>query len=116
MIDAALGQPTTTPIQRAGPGRHLLAARRCRPADPTFSRSQDLLDVPRRPIGSNTKADLAELLANTSSPNISGSTAPSETLDAITDALAGFLADELEGELRPIVAPHLVGRESLRLL
>jgi hypothetical protein len=115
VINAALGRSATTQIQALDLADYLLTAAVVNPLIQRFPEVKTYLDIYRGPIGTDAKAVLAELLTNAGSLDISGSTAPSDTLDAITDALADFLADKLEGELRPIVAPHLEGRESLRL-
>ena len=115
VINAALGRAATTPIQALDLADYLLTAAVVDPLIQRFPEVKSYLDIFRGPIGTDAKAILAELLSNAGSLDISGSTDPSDTLDAISDALAAFLVDKLEGELRPIVRPHLEGRESLRL-
>ena len=115
VINAALGRLATTQIQALDLADYLLTAAVVDSLIQRFTGVKTYLDIYRGSIGTDAKAVLAELLTNAGSLDISGYTAPSDTLDAITEALAGFIADKLEGELRPIVAPHLVGRESLRL-
>jgi hypothetical protein len=115
VINAALGRPASTQIRGLDLADYLLTAAVVDPLIQRFPEVKTYLDIYRGPIGTDARAILVELLTNAGSLDISGSTAPSDTLDAITDALAGFLADKLEGELRPIVRPHLEGRESLRL-
>ena len=115
VINSALGRSATTQIQALDLADYLLTAAVVDPLIQRFPEVKTYLDIYRGPIGTNAKAVLAELLTNAGSLDISGTTAPSDTLDAIADALGGFLADKLDAELRPIVAPYLEGRESLRL-
>ncbi len=114
-INAALGRPGTTQIQALDLADYLLTAAVADPLIQRFPEIKTYLDIFRGPLGADAKAVLAKLLTNAGSVNISGSTDPSDTLDAIADALADFLSDKLEGEIRPMVRPHLEGRESLRL-
>jgi hypothetical protein len=115
VINAALGRSATTPIEALDLADYLLTAAVVDPLIQRFPEIKTYLDIFHGPIGADAKTILAKLLTNAGSLNISGSTDPSDTLDAIADALAGFLADKLEAEIRPMVAPHLQGRESLRL-
>jgi gas vesicle protein len=115
VINASLGRPATTQIEALDLADYLLTSAVVDPLIQRFPEIKTYLDIFRGPIGADAKAILAKLLTNAGSLNISGSTNPSDTLDAIADALAGFLADKLEDEIRPMVAPHLQGRESLRL-
>ena len=115
VINAALGRPATTQIQALDLADYLLTTAVVDPLIQHFPEVETYLDIFRGPIGSNAKAVLGRLLTNAGTLNLSGSTDPSDTLDAITDALGDFLTDKLEAEIRPIVRPHIQGREHLRL-